>query len=63
MQHSQPHITLYWPVIFFSWGGKMLRKVESLMMVLLSTYIDTLSTTSDGGLTMLLCSYLTYAYN
>ena len=37
MQQPQPHITLYCSVIFFSLGGKMLRGVELLMIILFSS--------------------------
>ena len=63
MQHSQPHITLYWEVIFFSWCGKILRKFELLMMILFSAYLASLSPPSSGGLTILLCSSLTNTWN
>ena len=63
MQHSQPHITLYQETIFFSWGVKMLRKAESLMMILLYASLASLSTPSFGGLTMLLHSSLNNTYN
>ena len=41
----------------------MLRKVESLMMVLLSTSLASLSPTSYGVINILLCSYLTDTCN
>ena len=37
MQHLQPHIALY-PTDFLCCNGKMLRNVESPMMILLSAY-------------------------
>ena len=63
MQQSQLHINLYWEVIFFSWDGKTLRKVESLIVVLFSAYLDSLSPPSSSGITMILCSYLTDTCN
>ena len=63
MKYSQPHITFYWEAIFFSWGGKILRKVESLMMILFSASLDSLSPTSYVGSTILLCIYLTNTFN
>ena len=59
MQQSQPHINLYWAVILFSWGGKILHEFESRMMTLLSAYIVYLRPPYSVGITMLLCSYLT----
>ena len=50
-------------VIFFSWGGKMLRKFESLMIMLLSASIASLIPPSSGGLNMLLYRYLTNTFN
>ena len=63
MQHSQTHITLYQEVIFFSWGGKMLRNVESLIMVILSAHIASSITTTYVGLNMLLYISLTDTCN
>ena len=56
MKHSQPQITLYRSVILFSWGGKMLHSVESLIMILLSASLASLSPPSYGGLTKILLS-------
>ena len=56
IQHSHPHINLYREVIFFSWGGRILRKVESLMMILFYSPLTYFSLTSAGLPTMLLCS-------
>ena len=53
IQHSQPHTTLYWEVILFSWGGKILHKFESLIITLLSVLLTSLIPPSSGGLTML----------
>ena len=58
MKHSHPHITFYWEVILFSWGGRILCKVKSLIMILLSSYLASFSPPSSGGTTMLLCSYI-----
>ena len=55
-KHSQSHINVYQEVIFFSWGGKSLHKVELLMILLLSASIASLRTPSYGWLNMLLCS-------
>ena len=63
MQHSQQHMTLYQEVIFLSWGGKIWRKVESLMMISLSEYIASFSSSSYGGITGLLCSSHTETFN
>ena len=63
MQHSQTHVTLYWSVIFFSWCVKMLRKVESLIVVLLSASLASLGPPSSGGINMLLWSSLTNTWN
>ena len=63
MKHSQPHITLYRVFVFFSWGGNMLRKVESQMMILSYAYLASFSPPSPGVLAMILCSSLTGTYN
>ena len=63
MQHSQPHVTLYLEVIFFSWVGKMLREVESLMMILLYAYLASLGPPSSGGFTMIICSSMSDTRN
>ena len=63
MQHSQLHITLYWTVIFLIWGGNMLRKVESLKMILSYASLDSFISPSSGVITMLLCSSLTDTCN
>ena len=55
MQNSQQDITLYWEVIFFSWGDKMLRKVELLIMILFYESLASLIPHSFFVLTMLLC--------
>ena len=54
MPNSQPHITLYLEVTFFIWGGRIYRKVELPMMILLYAYLAYLSPTSSGGLAILL---------
>ena len=54
MKHSQPHMTLYRAYIFLSWCGRIDRSLESLMMILLSTYLDSLSPPYYGGLTIIL---------
>ena len=59
MQHYQPHITLHWEVILLSWGGNMLCKVESLMMMLYSESLESLSIPSSGGINIILCGSLT----
>ena len=59
MQHSQPHITLYQAVLFLGWFGIILRKVESLMIILLSGYIVSFGPPSSGGINILLFSSLT----
>ena len=41
----------------------MLRKVESLMIMLSSTYLASFSPPSSGGLNMLVCSSMTYTCN
>ena len=51
MQDSHLQMTLYQCVIFFSWGGRTLRNVESLMMILLLEYIAYLITHSSGEIT------------
>ena len=54
---------MYLEVIFFSWGGKFLRNIESLMMLLLSASFAYLRPPSSGGLTTLLCIYLTNTWH
>ena len=63
MQHSQPHMTLYCVEIFLSWGGIILRIVESLMMKIFSSSFAYLVPTSSGQLTMLLWSNWTEICN
>ena len=63
MQHLQLYTTLYKTVLVLSWGGNMLRKVESLMVMLSSAYLATSGTPYAGELTMLLCSFLTGTCN
>ena len=63
IQHSQPHMTFYREVVFLSWGGRILRKVESPMIILLPVSIASFSPPSPGGINMLLCSYLTETFN
>ena len=63
MKQSQPQLTFYLSVIFLSWGGNILRKVESLIMMLYSASLSSLVTPSSGGLAILLCSSLTNNFN
>ena len=63
MQHSQPHMHLSQEVIFLSWGGIILYKVESLIMILLSLWLASLSSSYSGRITRLLWSYHTYVWN
>ena len=63
MQHSQPHITLYQAVTLLSWGGNMLRKVESIMMMLSSASIASFSSPYSVGITILCYSSLTDTCN
>ena len=63
MQHWQVHINLHWEVVFLIWCYRMLCKVESLMMILLSAYLSSLITTYYGVLNILLFSSLTEAFN
>ena len=62
MKHSQPHITLYLEVIFLSWGGRILRKFESLMIILLTVYLSSLFPPFSGALVMILSSPFTDTY-
>ena len=48
---------------FFYWSGRILRKVESLMMILLSGSISSFSPPYYGGIKMLLYSSLIETYN
>ena len=63
MQYSQPHTTLYRAVVLLICGDNMLRKVESMMMMLSSVSLASFSPPSSGGLTMLLYSSLTDTFN
>ena len=54
MQHSHQHMTLYQEVIFLTWGGRIFRNVESLMIILLYLSLESFSSPSSGGITMLL---------
>ena len=62
-QHSKPHMTLYRNLIILSWGGRILHKYESLMIILLSVYFYSFSLPSSLGLTMLLRSSCTETCN
>ena len=59
--HTWPCIVL----ILFCWGDNSERNVESLMMILFSTYLASLSPPSYRSLTSLLWRYITYtcSYN
>ena len=59
MKHSQQHITLYQADIFFGSDDRMLCSLESLMMILLYSSLDSLITPYANGLNMLLWSYTT----
>ena len=56
MQHSQPHKNLYYADIFLSWGDRFFRRLVSLRMILVSTFISYLSTPSSGGINMIIRS-------
>ena len=56
-------MTLYREGAIFSWGGSILSKVESLMMIILSASLAYFSPPSAGGITMLLCSSCTETCN
>ena len=62
-KHSHPHINLYHEVIFLSWGGRILHKVESLTMILFLAPLDSFWPPASGRLTILLCSSRTETYN
>ena len=59
MQHSQPPMNFYWEFIFLIWVGKILCKVESLMIILLYASFASLSTPSSGGIYRILQSSYT----
>ena len=63
IQHSQPHISVYWAVIFLSCSGNIWREIESLMIMLSSAYLDWVVPSYSGGIIMLLCSSLTDTFN
>ena len=54
MQHSHPPMTLYREVIFLCWCGRILRKVESTIMILLSASLASFSPHPYGETTMIL---------
>ena len=56
-------MNLYLEVIFLSWGGRILHKVESLMVILFSGYLAYFSPLSSGGLNMLLFNSIIETYN
>ena len=58
MQHSQSHMIFYRELIFLSWGGRILHKVEPLVMVLLSAHLASLSPHYSVGLTSLIMNLL-----
>ena len=58
IQNSQPHISLYRADNFFGRGGNSERNVESLIMILLSTFLDSFSPPSFVALKILLWSSL-----
>ena len=63
MKQSQPQITLYHADIFLGWCGKILRSIESLMMILLSASLASLIPLPSDGITIILWSYCTYTYD
>ena len=54
---------IFLQLIFLSCGRNMLRKVESLVVMLYYASIAYLSPPNSGGLTMILYIYLTDTYN
>ena len=54
MKHSQPHTALYNLDTFLIWGKKILRNIESLIIIILSESVATLSPPYSSGLTILL---------
>ena len=54
IQQSHPNMDLYQVVTFLSLGGRIVRKIESRMIILLSEYLDSFSSPSSGGPTVLL---------
>ena len=54
MKYSQPHINLYCAYIFCSWGVIMLRRVESLTIILFYSSSSSLSTPFSVVINMLL---------
>ena len=63
IQHSQPHISLYWKFIFLSCDGNMLCKFESLIMMLSFACLASSSLLYSGGIKILLCISLTNTFN
>ena len=59
MQNSQPHMKLYWELIFLSCYGRILNKIESLMIILLSASLDFFSPHYSGWIEILLGSSCT----
>ena len=54
IQHSHPHINCYWEVMFLSWDDRIFCKVDSLMIILLSSSLASFSPHSSGGITLIL---------
>ena len=63
MQHSQPYLSLYRAFFFLGCGGNLLRKFESLVMMLSSAYLASFSPPSLVVLAIILCISLTDTYN
>ena len=61
MKHSQPH--MYWAVILLIWGGNMIHKDESLIMMLSYASLDSFSPPFSCGTTMISCSSMTDTLN
>ena len=61
--NTHTHTWLCIDRLYFIWGGKILRKVESLMIILLYSSLAYFSRPSSRGLTKLLWSSRTETFN
>ena len=63
MQHSLPHMNVYRDGFFLSWGGRILSKVESVMVILLSVSLAYFVLPSSVRINIRLCSSLAETLN
>ena len=63
IQHSHPHIIVWHVEIFLSWGGGIVHSAESLIMILLCSYLTYFNNPTSGGIVILFWIYLKYTFN